>query len=459
MNTFADIQPSAEQLIDEHYCLENFFTYQEQQEEVSRELTLLAAQINCANYRFIKLLGYFDAEKLWSDAGIKSCAHWLNWKCGIGHCAAREKVRVARCLHNQLPIINEYFSEGKISFSKVRAMTRVATPENEDFLIRIAEHGTASHIEKLVQKYEKVKPKDEDSQFYYQPEHENSISWHSFDDSMQIKVTLPIEEGKIIVNAVKHLAKVNKEGCIQKHDVSAVTAENDLQPSMEDFHISALVQLAERYLADPQIRTLPSNERCQVVLHTTIDDEHQRHGCDCHTDGQWLSKENAQRLGCDAAIQAVIKNQQGNVLNVGRKSRTVTPKLKRAIDIRDETCRFPGCCNNKYVDYHHIQHWAEGGETSTDNLIKLCRFHHRALHRGQFNIEAVKTPNNIQFVFKKPNGTVIQSSPKLPKVQPQDLYEHEYPEIDEHTAVTKWCGETMDYDMAVSALFDRDGYN
>ena len=112
----------------------------EDNDQLSDEITTLAGQINAANYRFLKLVSEFDKREAWSGFGIRSCTHWLNWQCGIALNAAREKVRVARALDG-LPEINEAFEKGELSFSKVRAMTRIATPLNESYLLMIANHG------------------------------------------------------------------------------------------------------------------------------------------------------------------------------------------------------------------------------------------------------------------------------------------------------------------------------
>src|SRR6056297_1842901 len=120
------------------------------------EITELAAHLNAATYRLLTLVREFDERHGWSGAGMKSCAHWLNWKCGIALGAAREKVRVAHAL-GDLPQTSGALRAGRISFSKVRAMTRVATPQNEEYLLRIADHGTAAHVERLVRNYRKVK--------------------------------------------------------------------------------------------------------------------------------------------------------------------------------------------------------------------------------------------------------------------------------------------------------------
>ena len=137
-----------------HHCADD-------NETLAQEITLLAGQINAANHRLLIMIAEFDRRKGWGGGGtIRTCAHWLNWKCGIALGAAREKVRVANCL-GKMPLMNASFAAGEISYSKVRAMTRVATPENEDFLLMVARYGTASHVEKVVGKYKSVQTSDE----------------------------------------------------------------------------------------------------------------------------------------------------------------------------------------------------------------------------------------------------------------------------------------------------------
>src|SRR5262245_5467681 len=113
--------------------------------ELEAEITFLAGQINAASYRWLTLVAEFDARHGWSDCATQSCAHWLNWKCGIDLGAAREKVRVAHALQ-KLPKVAEAMSKGRLSYSKVRAITRVATGATEECLLNVALHGTAQHV-------------------------------------------------------------------------------------------------------------------------------------------------------------------------------------------------------------------------------------------------------------------------------------------------------------------------
>jgi len=124
-------------------------------ESLGHQITELAAHIHAATYRLLVLIHEYDNFAGWEGPGMKSCAHWLNWKCGISLGAAREKVRVAHALA-ELPKISAAFRRGQVSYSKVRAMTRVADCDNEDYLLMIARHGTATHMERLVRQFRRV---------------------------------------------------------------------------------------------------------------------------------------------------------------------------------------------------------------------------------------------------------------------------------------------------------------
>src|SRR6185436_12493947 len=128
--------------------------------ELVTEICTLAGHINAASHRWLVLIGEFDRRNGWSDGATQSCAHWLNWKCGIAMGAAREKIRVARALEN-LPKVAKAMESGRLSYSKAREITRVADASTEDYLLMIAETGTAAHVEKLVRTYRRCKDAEE----------------------------------------------------------------------------------------------------------------------------------------------------------------------------------------------------------------------------------------------------------------------------------------------------------
>ncbi|MFN2287944.1 MAG: DUF222 domain-containing protein, partial [Chromatocurvus sp.] len=166
---------------------------------------------------------------------------------------------------------------------------------------------------------------------------------------------------------------------------------------MNQVRADALVAMVEHFLASgPDYRglqALKGTDRCQVVMHVDVNTLREQRSGVCCTHGRshfedtpWLSPSTVRRLSCDASLVSVLEDDAGKVLNVGRRSRIVPERIRRALRERDGVCQYPGCQESTYVDAHHIQHWAEGGETRLDNLVTLCRFHHRQLHRGCFDI-------------------------------------------------------------------------
>jgi hypothetical protein len=462
-------------------------------QKLGEEITLLAGQINAANYRLLKLIARFDDRKAWSGGGtIRSCAHWLNWKCGINLGAAREKVRVAHCLE-QLPLIDSSFESGEISYSKVRAMTRVATPENEDYLLMIAQHGTASHVEKVVTKYKSVNCANEEQVESDQEEARKLVYYQDDDGSWVIHARLPAEAGSLVVKAIEAIVTPlqreqrevdagERENSVQiTGNVSAETsAEKTLklevpQNCYSQTRADALVTVAEHFLATSdqhaQFQGLKGSERCQIMLHVDINTlrahSHGEYGgrslCNLD-DTHWISPKTAKRLACDATLVTVLEDGQGKVLNIGRRTRTVPAAIKRALSLRDKTCRVPGCCQSKNLDAHHIQHWVDGGETSLNNLVHLCRHHHRLLHQGGFTIhvECPEESSEPMMVFSTASGEKVEAAffPQFSEQAGWEITEvlaDALPNITASTSVTQWRGETCDYDMATHAMLRRDG--
>ena len=114
------------------------------------------------------------------------------------------------------------------------------------------------------------------------------------------------------------------------------------------------------------------------------------------------------RLCCDGGVVPLLEDDQGNVLSVGRKQRTVPTAIKRALMARDRCCRFPGCHHERFVDAHHIQHWADGGETSLENLLILCTHHHTLIHEEGFRVG--RRADGTHY-FARPDGRPIEVSP------------------------------------------------
>ena len=171
-------------------------------DEIAAEICTLTGHINAANHRWLMLIAEFDRRNGWADSATQSCAHWLNWKCGIAMGAAREKVRVARALEN-LPKVSAAMACGKLSYSKAREITRVASAETEDYLLMIAEHGTAQHVEKLVRAYRRCQDAEELSREARQQQNRCMSFRYDDDGSLVLNCRLPAEAGARLVKALE----------------------------------------------------------------------------------------------------------------------------------------------------------------------------------------------------------------------------------------------------------------
>lgn len=174
--------------------------------------------------------------------------------------------------------------------------------------------------------------------------------------------------------------------------------------------------------------------------------------------GTHIAAETARRLACDSSVVTIVEDEAGEPLSVGRKTRAIPPALQRALRSRDKGCRFPGCCNTRYVDAHHVRHWAYGGETKLSNLVTLCRFHHRSVHEGKVVIHVLDDgairflqPNGQSFDSVAPDHThPIGDWRELPRQNGERSIT-----INARTAVTRWDGGPMDFGMGVDGLLRR----
>lgn len=428
-------------------------------------ITELWGQITAATHRFLELIGELDETEEWSCGGITSCAHWLNIYCGIGMVAAREKLRVARAIRG-LPAINAAFREGRVSYSKVRAMTRVATPENEEVLLNIAVHGTASHVERTARYFRKVERIEEaieaaavhqDRYFDIRPDDCNHVI---------LQGRVPIEVGAVIERAIDVMMELAElepklpwgaQGNSAESASAVELAVPEDRDSVGACRADALRVLAEQFLAHQEKLSGGGTDRYQIVVHIN---QQQLSGEDGDgrvrseiEDGPSLAAETARRLGCDGALVGIVDDENGEPLNIGRKTRAIPAALRRALKARDGGCRFPGCSNTRFTEGHHIKHWANGGETKLENLVTLCHSHHHLLHEGGFEVERT---DDGEFIFRAPEGDRLHHDLAVERrfrgIEVEAVNRNRDITIDPYTVVTRWQGEAMDYSMAIDAL-------
>jgi hypothetical protein len=283
------------------------------------------------------------------------------------------------------------------------------------------------------------------------------VDCHFDEDGMLVlRARLPAETGALLLKALDAaMASVHTTA-----DVSAETPEPARErESFAARRADALALLAESFLAHGPAE-LRGGDRQQVVVHVAAETLAAAGGNDCcHLeDGPRVAADTARRLACDASVVTITRDARGEPLDVGRKTRSIPPALRRALRARDGGCRFPGCTSTRFVDVHHIRHWADGGETTLGNLVLLCRYHHRLVHEGGFGVR-VLDDGALRFV-RADSCRVEIGTGRPPAADWRTLVTANRLaglKIDARTGVTLWRGEALDYLLALEALWRRDG--
>jgi hypothetical protein len=513
-------------------------------ERLEAQICELAGHLTAATCRFLVLLGDFDARRGWASWEMNSCAEWLSWKCQMSSGAAREHVRVARALRN-LPVLRAEFGAGRLSYAKIRALTRIATPDTEQALAEIAGPMTGNQLERFARAHRQVTPAGDATARI-----RRRLTWRFEDDgSLAGTFRLPPLAGAVLLQALRAAAG-DLEHPDPGHDgeegVPARTTPGREQPapgepsaaegpqltpvvtstSMAD----ALLVIAEDFLSG-KIATAGDPEVYQVIVHVGTDvlPPAEQAGADsraatgqaagppdgpgspqdevpagvsaetpaarpadvsaetpaacpadvsaetpapvrpghppdpadpadparCHVeDGPAISVSTAQMITCTAALSWMRHDRDGTILDLGRRRRRPSSALRRAARERDHCrCRYPGC-QSRRTDLHHIQYWANGGRTSLDNLISLCKRHHTLIHdRGHL----IAAGPGSTFTFHQPDGTVLPSSPALPAPD-QAIQDCHDADITPDTIIPAWYGERLNLNDAIYTCFANADY-
>jgi hypothetical protein len=421
-------------------------------EKLGEEIAVLAMHIDAATHRLLECVRQFDEECGWAAQGAVSCAAWLCWRIGLDPATAREKVRVARAL-GKLPAIDGALKVGKLSYAKVRALTRVATPETDAQLLELAMVATGAQLERLCRGYRGALVADNAL-----PLAERSVRRRDLPGGMvKLEIVLLPDEADLVLRALDRAREVghtdkrvsaDARNCDEGHaNVSAETPESEF-PSRAD----GVVALAESYLAG-NVATGNGGERFQVMLHVD-QDPLAPDGVLAGTldDGTPVSAEALRRVACDCGLVAVRGDGEG--LNIGHRSRSIPPAIRRVLALRDRGCCFPGCAHSRFLHGHHIRHWLHGGETSVDNLALLCTRHHHLVHEGGWSV--ARTAEG-QLVFTAPDGRALPPVPARETGEDSLVFLHEWAEergvdLGGDANLPLWDGTRPDYDWAVGAM-------
>jgi hypothetical protein len=388
--------------------------------DLARDITAGAVRLATATAAWLRLLAEFDRREGWEAYGIRSCSHWLAWQCGMAPGTAREHVRVARAL-GDLPLIAAAFTQGRLSFSKVRALTRIADPHTEESLLEFALKATASRLERTVREWRRADAVDREA-IAARREFE---TWWDDDGMLTVRLRLAPEEGAELLAAVESLAErtARRERADEKRraelDVggsspAAVNRAPEEGDDVEQAHeratagrCTAPVRLcragvdADRRPGDPPRR--------EVVVHVdsaVVAD-------DCATGrayiegGPPLHGSDVRRMLCEATVIPMLERGREPLAH-GRARRLATRPQRRALLRRDGGCARPGCPERRIerLHAHHMRHWLHGGRTDLGNLVLLCDVDHGLAH----DLDLVMSRRNGRLIVTAPDGRRVWGS-------------------------------------------------
>ncbi len=427
-------------------------------ERLEARICELAGHLAAATYQFLRLIADFDARRGWATWDLPSCSAWLAWKCQVASGTAREHVRVARAL-GELPVISAEFAAGRMSYAKVRALTRIATPDTEAGLADLAGPMTAAQLERFVAAHRSVTQADDERARLLR-----RLTFRVEDDGqLTMTIRLPAAEGAVVLQALR-VATADADPAAD--DVSAETSDRACTPKHSPAALAdALVEVASAYLGD-KIARASNPDIYQVIVHVGPDVLNAGAGGDvsaetpaghpadparCHVeDGPAISPATAQRIACAATFSWMLHDHQGNVLDVGRRHRRPPPAMRRAVRERDGyRCQYPGC-NSRRTDIHHIVPWAKGGATRLANLASFCEAHHVIIHELGL-IVALAPGGGVTVAL--PDGTLVPASPQLPGGEDDALSRWHDADITDKTIIPSALGDRLDLHQTIWACF------
>lgn len=382
--------------------------------QLGERIVGFAGQIAVLTSRVFDLLVEFDTRHGWSGHGIASCAHWLSWKAGMSQRTAQDHLRVAHAL-TRLPLLHEAFARGTLSYSKVRALTRVATPEREEELRNVALSATAAQVERLVRSLRQI-DRREDEAGGGRVESQGRWRWND-DGTLSVTMRLaPLDGARFLAGVTR--AEYERTRTHETPDLSppapketadeplsaAPSSRADLWRGVPTDIAEAVVMMSDT-VADAI--TVPDFvPGAEIVVHSA-------EGSDGHLDGgPALDDCDVDEATCGGSIRRVVdkRGNRGVALRWGRRRRLPTRRLLQVVFQRDRGCRHPGCGRTRHLHAHHVTFWRDGGTTDPDNIVLLCSTHHRSLHRGEFGIVA---RGHQLFTFHAPDGSLLPDAPPM----------------------------------------------
>jgi len=357
------------------------------------------------------MIGSFDAREGWRADGAVSMATWLVAALKVTYATAAGWVALAGALPG-LPKLAASLGDGEVCLESAAAAAQLATLGSgrgvtDEGVTTEAKALPADLLNKAVRRQEQAAAQAAPQSAAARPRAALRW-WHSEDGWWQFRGWLPPEAGEALARAIDRAEDDGPDPATGEYDPGEVRAAEGL---------AALASASLAADADP--------DRACVVVHVGVGELVTGQGTGELASGVAVPAEVVRRLACDARIEAVLARPSG-VVGIGRASRQVPAPLLRYLKDRDGSCRFPGCGRTRHLHAHHIQHWANGGETEPRNLLLLCHRHHALVHEGGWSLTGNPEPGPgvaDTLSFHRHDGTAFQptAAPPPPDIAGMDL--------------------------------------
>ena len=421
--------------------------------DLEYEVRTQAVVLTMATCRWLEHLAEFIVRDLWVVAGVRTPADWLSWALGVAPSTAREQVRVALRLR-ECPLVLERFRAGTLSYSKVRAVTRVCVPAIEELLLEFADAATARDLERIVAGLRRVSQPEPDPE---RTRRAVTVDWHWDDDGLlDVRLRLEAEDGLAFIEGMDRLVDVERRARRRDADsaeaAQATADRSEVARPTDDpvtrVRADVLLDVVTAAAADDAPRDSSGQDRHVLVLHADVDQLVEEGEADsAESAARFDSAESAaspptrkdavkrglrpvpvtdragrgmlpahvlQRLACDGRVGFAVTQSDGNLLEDPAPTDIVPVGMRRAMLARDRsTCRFPGCGSTRHLHAHHVIHRADDGPTVLSNLITLCAFHHRFVHAHRWELRPVPGQAG-RWTFHKPGG--VAEHPAVPNI-------------------------------------------
>ena len=364
------------------------------------------AEMSSRMARWLRLVDEFNRREGWAADGARSMAHWLSGRCGIDGRTARAHVRVAALLPG-LPLVREAFAAGRLSYSKVRSVCRVANGENESLLVELASSLTATQLDRAIARYEVASAVPVpvavsgagDDEGDGRPEGCGVRTWTDEHGLHHTEIVSLPDEGALIDAAI--------EGGREERFRESRVPEPGARGALD-----ALLWVLRRGMVNAERPDLDDDSPYTVVVHVKeasalVGDD----GVVELESGVRLHPRTLQRLACDSVLQALVLGVDGRPLDLGRRVRTANRKQRRALRAMYPTCQFPGCdVSVRFCEFHHLDEWGFGGWSDLHVFRPLCRRHHHLVHEGGWTL-AVDALGALAAVPPDRRRTLVNAPP------------------------------------------------